>query len=82
MSASEDGVIEVQGERFRARAHWDDRDRGNTGWYIEYQTQAGDCVDDSVKIWHPPIDQLGPDDADAIRELAASYLLKLEGGAL
>ena len=71
--------VEIDGQRYKARAWWDDSDPQKPGWYIEYQTAAGDCVDDSVKIWHPPIDQLGPDDGDAIREIAKSYLLKLEG---
>ena len=79
MSTADDGTTEVHRERFKARAWWDASGPQNAGWCIEYQTAAGDCVDDSQKIWHPPIDQLGPNDGDAIRELAASYLLKIEG---
>lgn len=70
----------VQGERFHAEYYWDDRDPANVGWYIEYLTEHGDCVDDSIKIWHPPIDRIPPADEQTIRVIAATYLAKLEGG--
>jgi hypothetical protein len=80
VSASDDGTIEVHGERYKARAWWDDRDSQNTGWYIEYQNERGDTIDDSVKIWHPPVLE-DEDDAEAVTAIAAAYLAKLEGGA-
>ena len=67
-------MIEIHGERFRARAWWDDR---NPGWYVEYLTEAGDCLDDSEKVWHPALVG-GRDDIEAVTAIAAAYLAKLE----
>jgi hypothetical protein len=70
--------FDVHGEHFHARVWWDDRDAQNTGWYIEYLNAAGDCVDDSVKIWHPPVLE-SEDETDAVTAIATAYLAKLEG---
>jgi hypothetical protein len=74
--------IEVHGERFKAVAWYDDRDRDPKahGWFIEYRNAEGDCVDDSEKIWHPRLLE-SPDDADGVTAIATAYLAKLEGGA-
>jgi hypothetical protein len=72
-------MIEVHGERFHARLWWDDRDRDpeQHGWYIEYLTKAGDCVDDSVKVWHPPVLE-AESEVEAVKAIAVAYLAKLE----
>jgi hypothetical protein len=73
----------VHGERWRAEYHFDDGEHsGNPGWFVEYLTEVGDCVDDSQKIWHPALPSGQSPEAEAeVITIATAYLAKLEGGS-
>jgi len=37
----------------KVKHYWDTQDQNSVGWYVEVQTDKGEYIIDSAKIWFP-----------------------------